>query len=339
MVITHVDDFQIAGNDQFLKFLEEKLNKSLTVSKVERGQFWFTGIDVKKVSDGIILSMEDYAESIEEIAEIRKVKKDTPLTKTEMKLFRKYVGKLNWLSENTRPDLAVWGLNLSRRNSSATIGDLKKVNQIVKNIRSQQSRVKFSVIGEREDLVVQSVGDASYKCDDQSTGGNLIMLGNRKTNKVSPIYWKSKKISKVCHSAKDAETRNIMMNVDNAVYLSHQLSILLYDDTKPRIPVKVYTDSLPLLESIASSRQVEQRPLRNTMADLKQKLIDGDVSSYSWIDTKAMTVDILTKEGGEIENMLEVVRQNNFKMANSQQNMVVFKDNEMMLLNPMVRKK
>ena len=47
-----------------------------------------------------------------------------------------------------------------------------------------------------------------------------------------------------------------------------------------------------------------------------------------------MTADILTKEGGEIENMLEVVRQNIFKMANSQQNMVVFKDNEMMLLNP-----
>ena len=101
MVITHVDDFQIAGNDQFLESLEEKLNGSLAVSKV--------------------------------------------------------------------------------------------------------------------DLVVQSVGDASYKCDDRSTGGGLMMLGNRKMGNVSPICWKSGKMSKVCHSARDAETRSIVVNVDAAV--------------------------------------------------------------------------------------------------------------------------
>ena len=105
-----------------------------------------------------------------------------------MKLFRKYIGKLNWLFENTRPDLAVWSLNLSKRTSSATKGDLKRMNQIVKKIRSQQSKVKFSKIGEGEDIIVQSVGNASYKCDSPSIGGNLIMLGNKKTNRVSPIY-------------------------------------------------------------------------------------------------------------------------------------------------------
>ena len=110
----------------------------------------------------------------------------------------------------------------------------------------------------------------------------------------------------MCHSAEDAEMRNILTNVDTAAYLSQQLSILLFGKSEVRIPVKVYTDSLPLLESIASSRQVIQRLLRNTMNDLKQKLIDGDVQSYSWIDTKSMIADILTKEGGEIEAILEV---------------------------------
>ena len=167
----------------------------------------------------------------------------------------------------------------------------------------------------------------------------MIMLGNKKTNRVSPIYWKSKQISKVCHSAKDVLTHNIMRNVDTAIYLSHQLSILLFDNVKQRIPVRVYTDSLPLLESIASSKQVDQRLLRNTMVDLKQKLINGEVSLYSWIDTKSMTVDVLTKEGGEIENILEVVRQNNFKKANIQQNMVIYNNGEMMLINPMIKQK
>ena len=338
MIITHVDDFQIAGQDEFIDCILEKLRNTLTVSKIERSKFRFTGIDVEKVSDGVVLSMEDYAQSIEEIKEIRRDKKDSPLTKTEMKLFRKYVGKLSWLAENTRPDLAIWALNLSLKNSNATIGDLKKINQIVKKVKSRQSRVKFTRIGDRDDIAVHSVGDASYKCDAQSIGGNLIMMGNKTTRKVSPLYWKSKRIQKVCHSAKDAETRNIMKNVDTSVYLSEQLSVLLFGSEK-MIPVKIYTDSLPILESIASSCQVEQRLLRNTMTDLKQKLIDGDISSYCWIDTKAMTADILTKEGGEIENILEVVRENVFKKANTQQNMVVFQDSEMMLQNPLVKRK
>ena len=240
-----------------------------------------------------------------------------------MKLFRKYVGKLNWLAENTRPDLSVWALNLSKSNANATIGDLKKINQILKKVKIRQSKVKFSKIGKKEDLVIHAVGDASYKCDKNS-------------NKVSPIFWKSKQIQKVCHSAKEAETRNIMTNVDTAVYLSAQLSLLLFGDNRSKIPVRIYTDSIPLLESIASTRQVEQKLLRNTMTDLKEKLIDGEVSAYGWIETRAMTADVLTKEGVEVENVLEVVRENVFRKANSQQNMVVFCEGEMMMMNPLV---
>ena len=74
------------------------------------------------------------------------------------------------------------------------------------------------------------------------------------------------------------------------------------------------------------------------MTDLKQKLVDGDVSVYSWIPTKAMTADVLTKEGGDIENVLEVVRENLFREANSEQNMVVYSDSEMMMKNPIVER-
>ena len=253
-----------------------------------------------------------------------------------MKLFRKYVGKLNWLAENTRPDLAIWSLNLSKQNAKATIGDLKRVNQIVKKVRCRQSRVKFSMVGRKEDLVIHAVGDASYKCDAPSIGGNLLMLGNKNTTRVSPLYWKTKQIKNVCHSAKEAETRNIMKNVDISVYLSEQLSVLLFGNSGYRVPVRVYTDSKPLLDSIASTRQVEQKLLRNTMTDRKKKLEMGNVASYSWIETKSMTADVLTKEGGDIENILEVVRENRFRKANSQQNMVVFREAEVMVQNPKV---
>ena len=100
------------------------LRKHFTISRVESSTFRFTGIDIVKTKEGIEVSMEDYAQCIEEIKEIRKAGNNEPLTKTEYKVFRKYAGKIQWLAENVRPDLAFVGLNMSMKNNDATIGDL-----------------------------------------------------------------------------------------------------------------------------------------------------------------------------------------------------------------------
>ena len=333
MIITHVDDFQIAGNSQFIDRILRKLESKLTVSKIEKDKYRFTGIDVLKVCDGVELSMEDYSSSLEEITEVRREKKEELLTKSELKLYRKYVGKISWLAENTRPDLAVWALNLSKSGSKATIGDLKKLNRVIKKVKSRQSKVKFAKIGNKQDLVLHAVGDASFKCDGPSVGGQLIMLGNKYTNKVSPLFWKSRQIKNVCHSAKEAETRNIMKLVDSSVYLGEQLSALLFGDATYTIPLHIYTDSKPLLDTIASTKQVEQRLLRNTVTDLKLKLESSMVTGYSWVDTKSMTADVLTKEGVDLENILEVIRENMFRVAHSQKNLVVFRNGEIFMTN------
>ena len=333
MIISHVDDFQIAGTDVFIEKIMKKLESNLTISKVERNEYRFTGIDVKRVYDGVELSMADYAGSMQEITELRRAKKDELLTKSELKLYRKFVGKLNWLAENTRPDLAIWALNLSKTGSKATIGDLKKLNRVIKKVSDRQSKVKFTHIGNKQDLVLHAIGDASFKSDGPSVGGQLIMLGNKTTSKVSPLFWKSRQIKHVCHSAKEAETRNVMKLVDTAVYLGEQLSALLFGNVACTIPLHIYTDSKPLLDSIASTKQVEQRLLRNTMTDLKEKLERGLVTGYSWVDTRSMTADILTKEGGDLENILEVVRENVLRIAHSQKNRVIFKHDEIMMTN------
>jgi len=61
----------------------------LKVSKVERGKFRFTGIDIEKKKDGIHISMEDYVKSIEIILIFREDLDSSALTATEVKLYRK----------------------------------------------------------------------------------------------------------------------------------------------------------------------------------------------------------------------------------------------------------
>ena len=56
MILTHVDDFSMAGTPDFLRGLTDTIKANLTVSKVELNSFRFTGIDVIKIEDSIKLT-------------------------------------------------------------------------------------------------------------------------------------------------------------------------------------------------------------------------------------------------------------------------------------------
>ena len=70
----------------------------------------------------------------------------------------------------------------------------------------------------------------------------------------------------------------------------------MFGDYRKRIRLRLFTDSEATLESIASSKQIERKTLGLTVTDLKQRLLDGDVFSYSWLPTKSMWADIMMKE-------------------------------------------
>ena len=80
------------------------------MSKVEKDNFRYTGIDVETYEDRIEIKMEDYIDSLDEIKEIRAADNDETLTRVEMKVHRKMTGKLSWLANSTCPDLSynVW---------------------------------------------------------------------------------------------------------------------------------------------------------------------------------------------------------------------------------------
>merc|ERR1712002_554362 len=139
MNLSHVDDFTIAGDDEFVERIVNGIRKKFTVSKVEKDVFRFTGLDVKAGNGKIKVSMEDYANSVEEIKEIRKANRDEKLTRAELKEYRKYTGKISWLSQGARPDLIYSALMLAKKNNSATISDLRNVNKIVEKVKKEET--------------------------------------------------------------------------------------------------------------------------------------------------------------------------------------------------------
>ena len=60
---------------------------------------------------------------------------------------------------------------MSKNSKEATISDLRDVNRILVKVREREIKVKYEYIGEKEDLMVVGIGDASLKSGDKAVGG------------------------------------------------------------------------------------------------------------------------------------------------------------------------
>jgi hypothetical protein len=217
----------------------------------------------------------------------------------------------------------VTALIILKKNLNTTIKDLKKVNHVVEKIRVRPNHVEFTRIVTKNDLMIHGLTDASYKSDDKSISGVIIMLGNKKSKTVNPLFWKSKIIKKVCHSAKDLGTRSMVKLMDNVQFCAIQLEQLMFGKYEKKIPIKLYTDSKPMLESIGSTHQVEEKLLQNSITDMKELLSGGEISSFSWLDSETdMVADALTKEGKLNMDLQGIVLENKFWCHSSEDNMV-----------------
>ena len=91
-------------------------------------------------------------------------------------IFWKYTGKLNWLLEHTGHDLATVALQMARKSKSANLGDLKDINRMVKKGQNKENVVNFPYSGEREDVKVIRIGNASFKAGAKVIGGEVGLL-------------------------------------------------------------------------------------------------------------------------------------------------------------------
>ena len=120
-----------------------------------------------------------------------------------------------------------------------------------------------------------------------------------------------------------------MRLVDDSLCLKRQLETML----GVRMETRMFTDSRPLLESLGSSGQIEEKALRQSLASLKQNLEDKEVYSFSWIAGTEIVADVFTKQGSQREELEEIVKKNVFKHVKSEDNMVYLEEGEIKIKN------
>ena len=131
--------------------------------------------------------------------------------------------------------------------------------------------------------------------------GRFIFLSDQEEKRVCPIAWKSKTIATVCKSAKSAETRAADKCIEEAVYVARCLKELITGERGDRqLEVDIRTDSKSLIDSIDSSRQIDDKLLRPTVKWMKQMLDGKQVRTVRWVDGENCIADILTKPGAPL---------------------------------------
>jgi hypothetical protein len=133
---------------------------------------------------------------------------------------------------------------------------------------------------------------------------------------------------------KATKTRSGVKTLDDVQFFARQLEQLLFGQYSGRIPIKNFTDSKSLLESIGSIHQVEEKLLQNSITNMKDLLYDGIVQCFSWLDGNwDMMADALTKECKNNLDLENLVLKNHFRLAKNQDNVVLCKSGEIKIMN------
>ena len=100
-----------------------------------------------------------------------------------------------------------------------------------------------------------------------------------------------------------AETLAFLDCAEAAVFLSS----VMFELTEHRVPIKCYVDNKSVVESLHSSRLVDDKRHRIDMAVLKDMMDQNEITSVSWVPTVHQLANGLTKRGASVAGLLSAV--------------------------------
>ena len=317
IVITHVDDFLMAGDEEHLSDFVRMLSKEFEMGREENWNFKYCGYRIKQCKDTYeaTLSQNDYAEEVEvpKISPARSKHSDSTLTGAEKSTLRSIAGKIGWLARGTRPDLLFSQLETSTKFGNPTIRDLKQAVKKMNKVKMYESIIAVKSLGNDLDkwsIVVAC--DASWKNLNEGTGSTqagVVFLTNGEIK--YPVLWWANKIKRVCISAMEAELLSMIVAVDQAIYLRQTLEELF--NLKTKIPVVVELDNSDCYQTVHANVAAKERRIRAEVARIRDSLIDRDIKEIILVKGGDQISDCLTKANASSDNLLQIFQTGHFK--------------------------
>ena len=296
-ICIYVDDFLWTGTERFEEAVISALRAKLLIGSSGSVAFRYVGLNICSNAEGISVDQAKYIASLEpvKLSRARSVQRDHLLSDSEREAFRALIGQLNWVSNNTRPDIAYDVCELSTLTTQATVADLLRLNKVVKNASEEVVRLFFPRLSELENCMVEVFTDASFaKLSDGGSQGALIVFLKDRNGRRCPLFWQSRRLKRVVKSTLAAETMALLEGAEAAVYIGNILKEIL--QCKP-LKISCITDNKSLVDAVHSTKRVDDKRLRLDIAVLVDMLDRKEISDITWVETHMQLADCMTKKG------------------------------------------
>ena len=314
LLLVFVDDLLWGGNEHFEFAVINELKKIFRVGCEQSRAFKYIGINLKQNEDYTIsLDQVAYINSISTIpvTEERLHKKAEQITSSERKQLRSAVGKLNWVSSTSRPDIG-YSVGDVRTSKKATVENILKVNKVITHVKNSVSSIKFPKFKSIQDIYIQVYTDSSYANleDKGSMGGHVVFLTDG--SNACPIAWQAKKIQRIVRSSTAAETLALVEGCERAYLIGRLFTELISGKNKQhKKPIECVTDNNNLFKSSHNTHSLEDKRLQLEMNIIRQ-MISRDEMKLSWCKSEEQLSDVLTKEGASGVMLRKVLQNGHF---------------------------
>ena len=302
----HTDDADVLTNDKrMLDHYVETLASFCRVGSIEPMRH-FCGITFDRKADGgVILHQTAYTMDklnlfdMQEVrrrstpAECKQLTKDagdtTPLASNDTRRYQAIVGSLQWLANNTRPDITFSCNQLSKFNSAPTREHLRAAHQVLQYLRHNQRGLHYSKPAAPA-LTVTGYADSDWGSDTDDRkpylGWCVLLDGNL-------VLWKTKKATCVALSTCQAEYMALAHCVQDVIYLRQLLGELDVGGTTA--PSVVYCDNRSAKQGVETgSFSSKMRHVAIKYHFVRDHVEKGDIR-VEWIQSSDNRSDAFTK--------------------------------------------
>ena len=304
LLAVHVDDVFAAGSNEFNKCVIERLKRAFKISLEVDKQFNFLGLQIEKLSSGIVLHQNHYINQIDSslLSTQISLNKQRGLDKAEFDSLRSLVGQLCWVGNQSRPDICFQVCQLSVNLKSPSESDIALAKKCLIKLKSNDVKLKFNNVGGLKDCELLVFTDASFAnlMDCGSQAGLMIFLRGSNGN-VSPLYWRSKKIQRVVKSTSCAEAMALVAVCEMGLLLQ----TILQEITGVAVQIVAVTDCKK--KSVYSSNNIEDKRMKIEICVLRDYLKRGDIKEIKWVDTANQLADVLTKSGVNCDKLCHAI--------------------------------
>ena len=308
MICSHVDDFLHAGDCDFEKLMD-RFRKRFYAGKVADRNFLYIGFEIRQDNESITLDHTDYMKKLRnvELDPQRMKQKGELLDPGEQTIFRQIIGQLNWAVQGSRPDLAFDLIDLSTKLNSASVGDLIRGVKTINRLRDVHSEVKFPALN-LSSLKILTFTDASLGNLNNGTGsthGSIAWICDN-SGKCCPLFWQSKKIKRVVRSTLAAEALSLQEGLEASVYFRHLIEEIL-GLMKGTIDIYAFVDNKSVIESVYSTKLVDDKRLRIDIAALAESIQKNEIKQILWCPGQKQLANCLTKAGASGVDVLQIL--------------------------------